>query len=78
MDLQRLPLLLLLLPVAGLVGAASNGGSAPAVISGDTPLVVARDDLADGAFALALADLRRDFYSVRTPAFSISNAETHG
>lgn len=34
------------------------------VISRDTPLVVTPGDLADSALALALADLRRDFYAV--------------
>ena len=44
--------------------AASPHSAAAPTLSRDTVLVVAREDRADGAFALALADLRRDFYVV--------------
>ena len=46
---------------------------APVVLSRDTVLVVTAADRADPAFALALADLRRDFYRVLgSPAVVLS------
>jgi hypothetical protein len=47
-----------------LVAAAANRAAAASSIGRDTPIVVSAADLADSRIALALADLRRDFYSV--------------
>ena len=59
-----LPLLLLLPLLAAAPVVVPAPDPAVAMLTRDTVLVVAPADLADAAFALALADLQRDFYRV--------------
>jgi len=56
----------------------SNAALSPA-LSRDTLLVVSDADQADPAFALALADLHKDFYSVfGSPPVAVSELSRHG
>ena len=69
----------LLAAALALLSLASSVSTVDLTLTADTPIVVAPSDLRDGAFALALRDLQRDWYAVLgSPPVILSRAPAAG